>query len=135
MDDNQKKLEKLVDSAMRDMKLDVPPSNFTERVMDRIEAEITKSAISYKPLMSKKMLILIGVLFLVLIGYPIVTGNFSSREGWFDRIDLAPWLSKVKLPSLEMDFSNIMVYGVVFFGMMVLIQITMLKGYFDRKLT
>ncbi len=134
MDNNKEKFEKLIDSAMRDVKLDTPPVDFTNKVMGRIENIETQRMISYKPIIPRKILVLIFVLFLGLVGYPIVSGNFSSN-GWFDHVNVSPWLSKIKLPSIEMDFSNILTYGIVFFGMMVLIQTTILKGYFDRKLT
>ncbi|MAU26026.1 MAG: hypothetical protein CMH48_02900 [Muricauda sp.] len=135
MDDTKDKmLEELFDAAMRDVELNTPSEDFTKKVMGRIEALPAQKQVVYQPLISKKVLVLISSLFVLLLGYLAFMGDFTS-SGWFDALDLGTVAPKLTLPSFKMPYSDTMVYAMLFLGIMVWVQTSLLKGYFDRKLT
>lgn len=135
MDDTKDKmLEELFDAAMRDVELNTPSEDFTKKVMGRIEALPAQKQVVYQPLISKKVLVLISSLFVLLMGYLAFMGDLTS-SGWFDALDLGTVAPKLTLPSFKMPYSDTMVYAMLFLGIMVWVQTSLLKGYFDRKLT
>lgn len=123
----------MFDAAMQKTELQVPPSDFTNQVMKRVQQVEIDPSFSYSSLLPKKLLWLIAVIIIGASGYFLFTGNFDS-ESWFEKSQIASKLSQIKLPSIEFAFSNTAVYAFVLLGIMVLVQTSLLKGYFDRRI-
>lgn len=135
MDDKKDKiLEELFDAAMQDVGPNTPPKDFTQKVMGRIEALETNKHIVYKPLIPKRVLVFLGTIFVLFLGYLVFMGDFTSG-GWFDALDLGSSVPKLTLPSIKIPYSDTMAYAMLFLGIMVWVQISLLKGYFERKLS
>ena len=112
-----------------------PSFNFTDNVMVQVEELNKKHVTTYKPLISKTTWVLIAVGFMSLIVYALISNNHIESSSWLNKIDfnilsnnnVTNTLSSFKLP-------KILIYAVVFFGLMVCIQIPFLKNYFNKRL-
>ena len=112
-----------------------PSFNFTDNVMVQVEELNKKHITTYKPLISKTTWVLIAVGFMSLIVYALFSNNHIESSSWLNKInfnilsnnDVTNTLSSFKLP-------KILIYAVVFFGLMVCIQIPFLKNYFNKRL-
>lgn len=128
-----KNIEKFIDNIMKDVIVDKPTTDFTDQIMSQISVLEQKKVISYKPLISKKAWIFISIGLCVLFGY-LFFGNYTS-SGWFSTVDLST-ISDFKMPKLlsGITMSKTLLYSVVFFALMLCIQIPLLKNYFDKRL-
>jgi hypothetical protein len=77
--------------------------------------------------------LVIALIFLSLIAYVLFNG--SSTEGI--------WLSKLQMPkfelnifeNLDLQFSKTLTYGAVFLAVMITVQMTVLKSFFEKKMS
>ena len=129
-----KHIEKLIDKTMKHSELESPSTNFTNAVMDRVNALEKISVTTYRPLFSKPMWIALFAIAVVIVSY-IVFGAGVSESSWFDTIDLSV-ITETKLSNALSGFevSKTVVYAIVFFGLMLFIQVPILKKYFDNRL-
>ena len=128
-----KQIEKLVERSMKRQSLESPSSNFTAMVMKRVHALEKGTATVYKPLISKPMWFVIFVVTLLVIIY-ILFGLNNSETGLLDFIDLSI-LTNNKLSDALSGFevSKTVLYSVVLFGVMLFIQVPILKRHFDSR--
>ena len=124
-----KHIEKLVDRLMKDSVLDAPSFDFTSKVMSQVLAPKTSDVTTYKPLISKKVIITIGSVLLALTVYSLFYDNAHSNKWTIPHIDFIPFNNITK----SFQFSKITTYSVVLTTVMLLIQIPLLKNYFDRR--
>ena len=129
-----KQIEKLVERSMKTQSLESPSSNFTSMVMNQVHA-LNKSKITiYKPLISKPMWFAIFVIALLVVSY-IIFGMNTTESGLLNFIDLSI-LTDNKLSNILSGFkvSKTVMYSVVLFGIMLFIQVPILKNYFNKRL-
>ncbi len=129
-----KQIEKLVERSMKTQSLESPSPNFTSMVMDEVLA-LNKSKVTvYKPLISKPMWFAIFVVVLLIVSY-IIFGMNTTETSWFKFIDLSG-LTDNRLSNTLSGFkvSKTVMYAVVLFGIMLFIQVPILKNYFDKRL-
>jgi len=124
-----KQLEKLVDHMMKDSILDSPSNDFTFKVMSQVLATKTNDITEYKPLISKKAMIVIFSVVLALICYSLFLDNTASQYR-IPHFDFIPFNNLTK----SFQFSKVTTYSVVLTAIMLFIQIPFLKNYFDRKI-
>ena len=109
MSEREKKEEQFISEIMKDYELNNPPTDFTAKIMDRIELESVTSVYVSKPLISKAgwIGILLSVIVLLLI---IITGSSgeSSSQSWlFENLGWNLSLPQINLEKLHfIDFSN-----------------------------
>lgn len=129
-----KHIEKLVDKTMKKSSLESPSFNFTNTVMARVNALESDTITTYKPLISKPMWLAILVIAITIVLY-IMFGMTTTETGWLSFIDLSV-LTDNKLSNAMSGFkvSNTVMYGVVLFGIMLFIQVPLLKHYFDKRI-
>jgi hypothetical protein len=129
-----KHIEIMLDKAMKRSALDSPSFDFTSNVMEQVEKLKNSTVTTYQPLISKPIWALILVGFIAFVTY-IVLVNKPEASGWFNGFDLNT-LNSDKLTSLidGIHLSKIVVYGLGLFSLMLLIQIPILKKYFDRRI-
>lgn len=133
MDKTEKDLKELLDIAFQNIDLDSPKDNFTATVMKEINVYEKNPVFAYKPIVSKKILGLVLVLFMVLLGFLISQVELSSTN-WFESTLVSKWMTKISVPLIELPFSRILVYAIGMMGLLIAIQTTLLKGYFDKRL-
>ena len=122
MKENEDKfLEKLVDTIMKDSKLEKPSLDFTAKVMSQVLTTKTSEVYVYKPLISKYVFILVFGCFITLFFYlEPQTDNLSHRIFY-----------NIYLTS-QFAFSKITIYSVVLATLMLVIQISFLKKHFNN---
>ncbi len=129
-----KQIEKLVERSMKTQSLESPSSNFTSVVMDQVLA-LNKSKVTiYKPLISKPMWFALFVVALLVVSY-IIFGMNTTETAWLNFIDLS-FITDNKLSNTLSGFkvSKTVMYSVVLFGIMLFIQVPILKSYFDKRI-
>jgi len=133
MEQDNKKLEAMLERLMRDEALESPSSDFTTKVMDQVYKLETTSVTSYKPLISKRAWVMIGLVFASLVAYVMLNGSSTESQ----------WLANLELPKFELNlfenlnfqFSKTLSYAAILLAIMIGVQMTVLKSYFDRRLT
>ena len=129
-----KHIEKMVDSLMKDRALDTPSFDFTSKVMSQVLATKTSDITTYRPLISKNTLIIICGVILAFIGYGIFYDN-SASNNQLPHFDFIPHFDSIPFISLtkSLQFSTATIYSVVLTALMLFIQIPLLKNYYDSK--
>lgn len=133
MEQDDKRIEDLVNKLMTADSLEQAPLDFKDKVMAKVDALSNSTATVYKPLIPKYILWLIGTGFIAIIGYLIFkqpTGNSTLSE----RLNL-PEISFNPLEGLSFEFSNTLMYAMVLFAVMLSVQIPILKQYFNNRLS
>ena len=124
--ENETKLEEFTRSIVKDLGVESPSFDFTEKVMSSIQIE--KEKITYKPLISKKVwiaLLIIAVLFVI----GIVSSDITITEGWMGTT-FGQYSENI---FTKFRFSTVMTYGIVAMALMLGIQTMLLKGYLQNR--
>lgn len=134
VEDINKHIDNFVDKVVKDSSLESPSLDFTSNIMSQIEC-ITQSEITvYKPLISKQVWFIIGVLIVAGLTY-LMLGNSLQTTGWFDGLDYSLISNnKVTAALSSITFSKTLMYAIIFLGVVFFIQIPLLKNYFDKRL-
>ena len=128
-----KKLESFVDRMMKETSLETPSPGFTSNLMAHVmNTEMSKATV-YKPLISKRGWFIICAAIIALLVYymNIADAPAGSRFPNFYLADKTDALLKI-LPSFKI--SAIASYAVGLLIIMLFIQITLLKNYFNKRL-
>lgn len=126
-----KQLEKLVDHIMKDTVLESPSIDFTSNVMSQVLASKTSDVTVYKPLISRSVFIAIFGCIITVFIYLLINGE-KQENSWFSHLKFSLLYNNV-LTSL-FKVSKVMSYAVVSTTIMLLVQISFLKNYFDKQL-
>ncbi|NQY07696.1 MAG: hypothetical protein HRT68_16250 [Flavobacteriaceae bacterium] len=114
-------LEDLVSKMIKEGGLEKPSVDFTSNLMN----EITIQKTVYKPLISKTVWVFIILAFLALGAFLLLNSNQKESLGWFDGMTLS--LAECKV-------SKTVLYATTFMSLLLLLQIPILKNYFDKSL-
>lgn len=128
MKEIDKYTEDLVDKMMSESFLVSPSVDFTSRIMNQVlVAEKSKIKV-YKPLISKFTWVFIGLGLIALSIYSIFDSSDIVSLG-------TPKIYSDKCSALfsGLHFSKNILYAILIVPFMVLIQIGILKNYFDKK--
>ncbi len=129
-----KHIEQLVDKSMKKTSLESPSFDFTDTVMAQINALEQSTVTAYKPLISKPMWFAIFAIGLSIVLY-IILGTPITETGLLNFIDLSVLTNnKFSFTLPEFAISKTVMYGVVLFGIMLFIQVPILKHYFDKRI-
>ncbi|MAB49513.1 MAG: hypothetical protein CMC05_12880 [Flavobacteriaceae bacterium] len=133
MENEDKRIEELVDKLMANDSLEKAPVNFTNDVMSKIELLSETKTIVYKPLIPKYVWWLLGLGFVALI-VNVILNKSSDSSSLSERYNL-PEVSFDVFNNLSVDFSSTLMYATVLLAIMVAIQVPLLKQYFNQKLS
>lgn len=128
---SQEQLDSFAKKYVKEIPLERTSEDFTKNIMSAIQVE-KKSKIRYAPLMTWKAWSIAAILLIGLFFLPTEKSENSPLE----KIGLDFKLSDIfqNLPSFEaMSFSDLTIYAVLMFGVMMSIQVFYLKGYFERR--
>lgn len=131
-ENTEQHLDELTKKMMNSTELESPSSNFTENIMAHIET-VEIAPIPSKPLISKGVWILIGLVVTGLILYSFFGGLEST--GWFDQINYEGVIENNRLSEAfsGIKISNTVLYSAILFGVFMMIQISILKNYFSKR--
>lgn len=133
MEEDNKKIEDLIDKLMSVESLEQPSPDFTTNVMFQVEAIANSSVTTYKPLIPKYIWILISCGCIALVGYIYLKEPVASN-GWLEQLNLSN-VSHNLLENLNEKFSKTTIYAFVLLAVMISIQIPLLKKYFNKHLS
>jgi len=128
MKENDKEIENLIDKMMSENTLESPSFDFTSKIMSQVLVAEKSKIKAYKPLISKTTWIFIGISLIALTAYSIYSNNGISNFG----IDKT-YSDKSSALLSGIHFSKNIMYALLIVPFMVLIQIGVLKNYFDKK--
>ena len=123
-----KHIDLFVDKVMKSSKLETPSFDFTAKVMSQISETSRSTLTVYKPLISKTAWVILLLLTAGMVGFSLFSKN-TTTLGWFDQLDfsiVSNLFSGVKISQTTM-------YSLLMFGVMLFIQIPLLKHYFNKR--
>ncbi|WMI69769.1 hypothetical protein [Mangrovimonas sp. YM274] len=130
--EHDKELEQLVEKFMGNVPTESPSFGFTSKVMQEINQLSVSKRIAYKPLIPKAVWWLLSAGLCALVFY-IVNAPSQSTE-WASSLPF----EHIKIPKLNVlsgiKFSQSTMYGMAMLAIMVLVQIPLLKHYFNNRL-
>jgi hypothetical protein len=121
-----KLLENLVDTIMKDFVMETPMSDFTTKVMSQVFTTKNSEVYVYKPLISKYVFILVFGCFITLFFY-----LEPQKNSWISSLGFGTFYYNYS--SSLFNFSKITVYSVVLASLMLFVQILFLRKYFDSR--
>ncbi|NNC50034.1 MAG: hypothetical protein HKO01_05805 [Flaviramulus sp.] len=129
-----KYLDNLSIKVITSSSIESPSFNFTDSVMSQVTSLNQKQTTVYKPLLSNTTwsLIFIGVVAIII--YVLFSGNQSESTSWLSTMNFEV-LSNNRFSNLLSSFkiSKTLMYAVVFLGIMICIQVPILKNHFDKR--
>ncbi|MET2984224.1 hypothetical protein [Aureibaculum conchae] len=128
--EESKNIEKLIDKVMLDNELHSTSTDFSNTIMAQVEQMNQQKVFEYKPLISKKIWVLICVSIIALLTYITLYGNLAKSK-WMNYFELD--FSKNLIP--ELNFSNTTIYAATIVSVLFLVQIIILKNYFNKRLS
>lgn len=131
-ENEDKQLENLVEKAMRQSVLETPSFDFTTNLMLKVENMKQSPTTIYQPLISKHMWFWIFTGFVAFVAY-IIFITKPEASTWFSTIDILD-TEKVSNMFNGIQLSRTVIYATIFFAVMLLVQIPLLKNYFDKRL-
>ncbi|MBZ4042711.1 hypothetical protein [Flavobacterium hibisci] len=131
MRESDKDIEQLIDKMMAEEKLQSPSIDFTSKIMAEVLILEEKKSTAYKPLISKPVWVSIGIALAFLVVY---TSLFSVSESTL-KIDEVGKLYSDKISAVfsGIHFSKNILYAILIVPFMILVQVGILKNYFDKK--
>lgn len=123
-----KHIDHFVDKVMKSSNMETPSFDFTAKVMSQITVPSKSAVTVYEPLISKTTWGILLVLTAGMVGFSIFNQE-STSLGWFDKLDfsiVSNLFSGVKISQTTM-------YSLLMFGVMLFIQIPLLKHYFNKR--
>lgn len=131
MKESDKNIEQLIDKMMAEEKLQSPSIDFTSKIMANVQVLEEKKLKAYKPLISKPVWISIGIALALLVIY---ISLFSVSENNLEIEQIGKLYSdKISNSFSGIHFSKNIFYAILILPIMILVQVGILKNYFDKK--
>jgi len=128
MKENDKNIENLIDKMMAENTLESPSIDFTSKIMSQVLVAKKSKIKAYKPLISKSTWSFIGLSLIGLTTYSVYSGSNISN---FEIVNL--YSDKASALFSGIHLSKNILYAILVVPFMILIQIGLLKNYFDKK--
>lgn len=129
--EEDKNIEKFTKDILNEIGLEKPSASFVGNVMNIVNLPITEKKTVYKPLISKKVWILIAACF---VGILTLAFTLPTDNSLFDIIgfNINTNISFNFLKGISL--SNPFIYALIVFGLLLLVQVYMLKNNFDKQI-
>ena len=128
MKESDKNIENLIDKIMAENTLESPSFDFTSKIMSQVLAAEKSQIKTYKPLISNLTWITIGLSLILLTTYCFYSTNNISN---FEIAKL--YTDKASTLFSGIHFSKNILYALLIVPFMILVQIGVLKNYFDKR--
>ncbi|MRX69616.1 hypothetical protein SAMN06265349_102166 [Flavobacterium resistens] len=128
MKEEDKNLENLIERMMAENTLQSPSADFTSNLMSQILVAEKAKIKPYKPLISISTWIFIGIALILLVIYNMF---FAGAE---NNLEIGKsYTDKISAIVSGIHISKTLLYSILIVPFMVLIQVGVLKNYFDKK--
>ncbi|PIA82246.1 hypothetical protein BFR04_10790 [Gaetbulibacter sp. 4G1] len=129
MKENEDKyLDDFTKKIIKKASLESPSIHFTSEIMSQVKALNKSKVIAYKPLISKQTWVLIALSFIGLCIY-LIFGTETHQSSWLGSLDFSKFTNVLS----GFTISKTLMYAIAFFGLMLCIQIPVLKNHFDKQ--
>ncbi|MBT8309889.1 MAG: hypothetical protein HKO72_04610, partial [Flavobacteriaceae bacterium] len=114
--------------------LESPSMDFTSQVMAKVDALAKSDVTTYRPLISKRVWTIVAIVMVASVVYLLFNG--ANEESLLASLDLSV-LSENKLTNAfsGLNFSRTIAYAVGILALMMAVQVPLLMGYFEKKLS
>ncbi len=132
--DKEKTLNNFTSKIIKEAGFDMPSHNFTETVLAKLEKKASKDKpMVYAPLIPSFVWWVFGCLTLAIFAYVLIA-NVGFESSWLaaSRLNNLASFNLFGKP-LATEIPNMYVYGSVVLALLVLIQISLLKMYFNKS--
>ncbi|WP_029271471.1 hypothetical protein [Flavobacterium sp. KJJ] len=127
MKESDKNIENLIDKMMAENTLESPSFDFTSKVITQVLAAEKSKIKTYKPLISKTTWVLLfGGLIALAIYASLFSGSNNMEIGKL-------YSNKFSALFSGIHFSKNIMYAILIVPFMILVQVGVLKNYFDKK--
>lgn len=129
-----KHIENMVDKVMKNVTLEIPSFDFTAKVMSQVNLITQSQATVYEPLISKKGWIIIFGGLIAVVAYVLFFSQ-PQTKGWFSKINFSA-LNDYKISNVfsGIEPSRITTYALILLAIMLILQVSVLKNYFDKRI-
>ena len=132
---SEQHLDKLAKKVIKTLPLERPSLDFTATIMTKIEARQTSSITTYKPLISKKAWLIISMIVAGLLIYLFTLDSSEASSGLLDKVDLTMVTDNKLVDTISgLMMSKVLAYAVTLFGAAWLVQVSLLKYQFNKRL-
>ena len=129
-----KHIENITDKLLKETPVETPSTDFTANILSKVEAIAKSDVTTYKPLISKPVWMGLAAIVMGVLAYSFF-GNTSERQ-FLTSVDLSVITNNRLTDALSgFSFSKTILYAAAMFAIMFAIQVTVLKGYFDKRLS
>src|SRR5690606_20621579 len=128
-----RELEAWAENIMGEARLESPPMDCTQKLMQRLDLGHQKEVYRYRRLVAKGTFALMFTGFAALWGYFFLSGEASHESNWFPPLDLGPFFQQLLGWSDRWAPSMITLFAVSIFGRMFLIQFGFMKKRTDNR--
>ena len=130
---NERPIEDLVEKMMQEITVEKTSVDFTVNLMQRLRSLPMERSISYQPLISKPVWMLITCCVLALIGFVIVNKD-QTKSGLLNTEAMDHFLHNFSQDLNGIHFSGISIYAVLLSTIMLLVQISILVHQYQKRL-
>ena len=127
-------LDRLTKKVMKETSLESPSFTFTDSIMSQVETLASRDVTVYKPLISKSVGTLITIGIIALISYLFFMNSSIQTEALFTLNFEVLFNNRFTTVLSNIKLSETLMYAVISLGIMLFIQIPLLKNYFDKRL-
>lgn len=128
MKESDKNLDNLIEKMMAENTLQSPSADFTSNLMSQILVVEKAKIKPYKPLISISTWIFIGIALILLVIYNMF---FAGAE---NNLEIGKsYTDKISAIISGIHISKTLLYSILIVPFMILIQVGVLKNYFDKK--
>ncbi|NND10489.1 MAG: hypothetical protein HKN96_04705 [Flavobacteriaceae bacterium] len=119
---------------MKESSLESPSMDFTSQVMAKVDALAKSDVTTYRPLISKQVWTIVAIVLVASVVYLLFNG--ANEESLLTSVYLSV-LSENKLTNAfsGLNFSRTIAYAVGILALMMAVQVPLLMGYFEKKLS
>ncbi len=132
MNDKHHKIDEILKQSVQEVELDSPSGNFTKDLMSKIQAIGIKEPIAYSSLIPHPLKIGLGLIFVCVLVYFSIGTNSDAPSLLSPYFKLPDFSFSIPDLQFNIEFSNVMVYGLVFFMVLFSIQIYYIKTKVGR---
>lgn len=130
-----KHIEKLTDKMLGETSIESPSFDFTAVVMSQVEALENKAITTYKPLIPKYLWFIFCFALIAITGYLFIN-NTGSETSLLSNLDFSKITNNTITQSVsEFKMPKTFMYAILFLGLMICVQVPVLKNYFDKRLS
>ncbi|RKS94993.1 hypothetical protein BC952_0631 [Flavobacterium limicola] len=127
MKESDKNIKKLIGDIFAESNLESPSIDFTSKVMSQILVVEKIKIQHYTPLISKTIwIVIIGSLISLILYFAFWNESNNSEIGYSYVVNISNIFS-------EFHFSINTIYAILIVPLMILVQIPLLKNYYDKK--